>query len=73
MEVWPWVCLGSFWRYSKGRVWAECSRMGKIFSITKAKVVIQVEELVDDILKVYERIVIWVKKTILKFWSKMSS
>ena len=32
--------------------------MSKIFSITKAKVVIQVEELVDDILKVYERIVL---------------
>lgn len=41
--------------------------MSKIFSITKAKVVIQVEELVDDILKVYERIVYMSKKMILKF------
>lgn len=42
--------------------------MSKIFSITKAKVVIQVEELVDDILKVYERIVYMSKKKmILKF------
>ena len=73
MEVWPWVCLGSLWRYRKGRVWAECSRMSKIFSITKAKVVIQVEELVDDILKVYERIVYMSKKMILKFWSKITS
>lgn len=73
MEVWPWVCLGSFWRYSKGRVWAECSRMSKIFSITKAKVVIQVEELVDDILKVYERIVIWVNEFLKKISPVLST